>query len=88
MNQRTYISSPARVAERHLMAKSYTLNEGDPVLYGKYKNKKGVIVGFGKDEKGNPLVYVDPVPKGRKQTKEIQLFRVWFDEHRHDREAV
>ena len=88
MGEERHRPSHGRVATRHLMAKSYTLDVGDPVLYGKYKNKKGVITGFGKDQKGNPLVYVDPVPKGRKQPKEIQLFRIWFDEARHEGEAV
>ncbi len=55
-----------------------TLNVGDPVWFGKYKNKPGVVIGFEKDPKGNPLVLVDPIPKGRKQTKAIQLFRVWY----------
>jgi len=63
---------------RRFTAKSFNLNVGDPVFYGKYKNKAGVIVGFDKDDKGNPLVLVDPVPKGRKQTKAIQLFRIWY----------
>jgi hypothetical protein len=69
--------SAAGVSERFITAKTFNLNIGDPVLYGKYKNKAGVIVGFDKDDKGNPLVLVDPVPKGRKQTKAIQLFRIW-----------
>ena len=69
----------SKVAERFLAAKAFHLNVGDPVLYGKYKNKQGVIVGFGEDAKKNPIVYVDPVPKGRKQTKAIQLFRIWYD---------
>jgi len=67
-------------------AKAFNLNVGDPVLYGKYKNKRGVIVGFGEDEKKNPLVYVDPVPKGLKHTKAIQLFRLWYDSSK-DEEA-
>ena len=67
-------------------AKAFNLNVGDPVLYGKYKNKRGVIVGFGEDEKKNPLVYVDPVPKGQKHTKAIQLFRIWYDSSK-DEEA-
>ena len=67
----------ARRVARRFTAKTFNLDIGDPVLYGKYKNKKGVIVGFDKDDKGNPLVLVDPVPKGRKQTKVIQLFRIW-----------
>jgi hypothetical protein len=88
MDENRHKPNRMRVAARHLMAKSFTLDVGDPVLFGKYKNKKGLIVGFGKDKKGNPLVFVDPIPKGRKQTKEIQLFRVWFDEARHAPEAL
>ena len=53
----------ARIAARHcerriareLEAKAFHLNVGDPVLYGKYKNKRGIIVGFGEDEKKNVL---------------------------------
>lgn len=79
----------SRVATRWLFAKSFTLNEGDGVFYGKYKNKPGRIVGFDKDPKGNPIVLVDPVPKGRKQTKAIQLFRIWFrDESEGERDAL
>ena len=70
--------NPQKIATRWLTAKSFTLNEGDMVLYGKYKNKKGLIVGWDKDPKGNPIVMVDPVPKGKKKTKAIQLFRIWF----------
>ncbi len=69
---------PQKIAARWLTAKSFSLNVGDGVFYGKYKNKPGRIVGFDKDPKGNPIVLVDPVPKGRKQTKAIQLFRIWF----------
>lgn len=50
---------------------------GDHILYGKYKNKKGKIVGFGKDEKGNPTVEIEPVPKGRKQNKTMTVFKIW-----------
>lgn len=51
---------------------------GSQILYGKYKNKKGIVKEFGTDEKGNPTVIIEPVPKGRKQDKEISLFRIWF----------
>lgn len=50
---------------------------GDQILYGKYKNKKGIIVGFGKDEKGNPTVEIEPYPKGRKQNKTMTVFKIW-----------
>lgn len=59
------------------LSMSFTLKVGDPVWFGKYKNKAGVIVGFDQDEKGNPVALIDPVPKGRKQTKAIQIFRFW-----------
>lgn len=52
-------------------------NVGDVILYGKYKNKKGRIVSFNTDPKGNPIVEIEPTPKGRKQNKIIQLFRIW-----------
>ncbi len=50
---------------------------GDIILFGKYKSKKGKIVGFGKDQKGNPTVTIEPIPKGRKKNKELGLFRIW-----------
>jgi hypothetical protein len=50
---------------------------GDLVLMGKYKSARGKIVGFGQDKWGNPTVEIDPVPKGRKQTKVIGLFKIW-----------
>ncbi len=58
-------------------ADTFDVPIGSPVLYGKYKNKKGKVIGFKRDEKGNPIVVVEPVPKGRKHNKEIQLFRIW-----------
>lgn len=75
MNTRTLIR---RVATRYLIARDF-FEIGDPILFGKYKNKKGVIVGWGKDHKGNPTVLIDPVPKGRKQTKEMGLFTLWHN---------
>jgi hypothetical protein len=50
---------------------------GEHITYGKYHNKAGIIKGFKKDEKGNPVVVIEPFPKGRKQDKEIQLFHIW-----------
>lgn len=49
---------------------------GDIILYGKFKNKKGRIVGFGDDGKGNPTVEIEPVPKGTKQNKVLTLFKI------------
>ncbi len=51
-------------------------NVGDLITYGKYQNKKGRIVAFGDDGKGNPTITIEPVPKGRKQNKVMPLFRV------------
>lgn len=52
-------------------------NIGDPILFGKYKNKKGVISGFGLNDKGQPTVTIDPVPKGKKKSKTMNLFNIW-----------
>lgn len=64
-----------RVAHRHIQASLF--NVGDIILFGKYKNSKGRITGFGKDPKGNPTVDIEPIPKGRKQTKTFGLFKIW-----------
>lgn len=52
-------------------------NEGDLILYGKYKNKKGRIVRLFTDEKGHPTIEVEPIPKGRKKNKIMGLFKIW-----------
>lgn len=52
-------------------------NVGDEVLFGKYKNKRGRIVQFGKNPKGQVTVQIEPIPKGRKKTKEMGLFKIW-----------
>lgn len=64
-----------RVVARLKSASYFSL--GDIVLFGKYKNKKGVIKSFGKDKWGNPTIEVEPIPKGRKQNKIIHLFKIW-----------
>lgn len=53
-------------------------NVGDPILYGKYKNKKGIIIKFLKDEKGYPAVEIEqlPNPTGRKEKKVLTLFKI------------
>ncbi|MEO8701588.1 MAG: hypothetical protein ABI867_16200 [Kofleriaceae bacterium] len=50
---------------------------GDIVLMGKYKNMRGVIVGFSQDKWGNPTVEIEPTPKGRKQNRIIGLYKIW-----------
>lgn len=67
-----------RVAVRHLLAQG-EFQVGNPILYGKYKNKRGIIVRLFNDEKGHPTIEVEPVPKGRKQNKLIGLYKIWHD---------
>lgn len=64
-----------RVAGVTRTAKTFSINVGDPILYGKYLNKHGVITGFSTNEKGDDIALVDPVPKGQKHTKELKVFR-------------
>lgn len=66
-----------RLAARTLQGAFF--NVGDPILYGHYKNKRGIIRNIGVDVKGNPIVEIEPVPKGRKQNKVMQLFKIWHD---------
>jgi len=51
-------------------------NVGDPIVWGKWQNKPGRIVRFLDDGKGNPLIEVEPVPKGLKKNKIMPLFRI------------
>ena len=44
---------------------------------GKFKNTKGKIVGLNYDKWGNPMLEIEPIPKGRKKNREIGLFRIW-----------
>jgi hypothetical protein len=69
-----------RVARRYL-AKKFEVNIGDPILYGKYLNKKGIVKEFKTGPKGDPIVVIEqiPNPTGRKQPKELKLFRVRYD---------
>jgi hypothetical protein len=57
--------------------KAAFFNIGDIILYGKYKNKKGKVVSFGQDKHGNPTITIEPIPKGRKQNKEMGLYKIW-----------
>jgi DNA topoisomerase-1 len=50
---------------------------GTIVLYGKWKNHRGKVVGFGSDKYGNPTVEIEPIPKGRKSNKILGLYRIW-----------
>jgi DNA topoisomerase IB len=53
---------------------------GDPIFFGKYKNKPGKIVRFFKDGRGLPYVEVEPIPKGRKKNREMGLFNIWHQD--------
>lgn len=70
------------------VGKTFTLNPGDPILYGKYKNKPGTIKDFKNDPKsGDPVVVVEPYPAGRKQDKELKLFKIRQDDRPREDDA-
>lgn len=64
-----------KVAKRFIEASYFNL--GDIVLYGRWKNHRGRIIGFGQDKWGNPTVTIEPIPLGRKQPKTFGLFKIW-----------
>lgn len=68
------------------LGKTFELNVGDPVLHGKFLNKPGVIKDFGKNDKGDPTVVIEPPSGG--QGKEVKLFKVRYDEKRSPKEAA
>jgi hypothetical protein len=65
-----------KVAARVIEAANY-FQVGDQVLYGKWKNKRGILKSFGQDAHGNPTVVIEPVPKGRKQDVVMGLYKFW-----------
>jgi len=65
-----------RMAARRFVADGY-FSVGEEVLFGKYKNKRGKIVAFGKDDRGIPTVEIEPIPKGRKQNRMMGLYKIW-----------
>lgn len=65
-----------RVASRHLVATGY-FNVGEEVLYGRWKNKRGRIVRIFTDDRGVPMIEIEPIPKGRKKNKTFSLFKIW-----------
>jgi hypothetical protein len=64
-----------RVAQRFITASYFNL--GDVVLYGRWKNHRGRVIGFGQDKWGNPTITIEPIPLGRKQPKTFGLFKIW-----------
>jgi len=51
--------------------------KGDHVLFGKYKNKKGKIADIYMDDKGHPVIDIEPIPKGRKKNVTMGLYKIW-----------
>ena len=51
-------------------------SEGDVVTFGRFQNKPGKIVRLWKDERGVPMVEIEPMPKGRKKNRSFGLFRI------------
>ena len=63
-----------RVATRYIAGAYFEPNA--VIYYGKWKNKKGRIVRIF-TENGHPKVEIEPIPKGRKQNKVLNLFTIW-----------
>jgi hypothetical protein len=74
----TQVQIVSPVTGRGKAAKTFTVDVGQPIWYGKYKNKKGVITEIKSNEKGDTIIVVEQVPNptGRKQPKEMKLFKV------------
>jgi len=62
-----------RVATRYLTA---YFKPGEYILFGKFKNKRGKIVRMFLDEKGNPKIELQPIPKGRKKNRTMGLYTI------------
>jgi hypothetical protein len=60
------------------VAKTFKVDVGQPIWYGKYKNKRGIIKEFKSNDKGDAIIVVEqiPNPTGRKQPKEMKLFKI------------
>lgn len=72
---------------REVATNAGPFKKGDRVLFGKYKNKKGKIVDVYDDDRGHPTIDIDPVPKGRKKTVTMGLYKVWLDAAVDDEET-
>ena len=51
-------------------------NIGDEILFGKWKNKRGLIIDLFLDPNGIPIVTIEPIPKGRKKNVVMGLFKI------------
>ena len=65
-----------KIAGRYLLARGY-FAPGDLVFYGKYKNKPGRLKRMFVDERGVPMVEINPIPLGRKKPQVMSLFKFW-----------
>jgi hypothetical protein len=71
---------PSRVASRYLAAGLRIPKKGDHILYGKYRNKTGIVVGMGYDEHRMPTIQVTTPDKPDSKGKTIKLFPFrWAD---------
>jgi len=51
-------------------------NIGDEILFGKWKNKRGLIIDLFLDPRGIPTVIIEPISKGRKKNVIMGLFKI------------
>jgi len=64
------------------LAKTFTINKGQPVWYGKYKNQRGIVKDFGVSDKGDPTITLEQLPApssnkpSRKSPKTMSLFKI------------
>lgn len=67
------VASQVRVASQKLAT---YFNVGDYVTYGKFQNKPGKLVRIFTDDRGIPMIEIEPVPKGRKKNRMMGLYRI------------
>lgn len=71
---------PSRIASRYLFGGLRLPQIGDKIWWGKYRNKKGVIVGQGYDEHNIPTITVTNPDKPRSRPKILKLYPFrWAD---------
>lgn len=76
MSPRSKRESFRREGEGPRAKRAAFFNVGDPIVWGKWMNKPGKIVRFFDDGRGNPMIEIEPVPKGLKKNKMMPLFRI------------
>jgi len=54
-----------KIAQSSFRLGDIVLKVGDKILTGRFKNKKGVVKSFGKDDKGQPTINGKPMLKFR-----------------------